>query len=215
MVRRARRRISAAAVSLLVLLLALLFFGLSPNEISSAGTGCCSRHEGVCGCVCCDGSPLSDRCRDKISGCGGDSDGPQTSARSFSGKVVKVNDGDTIEVMREGENVRIRLADIDCPEMAQDFGARAKRFTAGLAFGKIVRVKVRAVDRYGRTVADVVLPDGSSLNAGILEAGLAWWYRDYSKDKRLEAIEQKAREAKKGLWSRPDPIPPWVFRRRH
>jgi micrococcal nuclease len=116
--------------------------------------------------------------------------------------------------MQDTKAVRIRLAEIDCPEKAQPFGDKARRFTAELAAGKVVTVKVKTVDRYGRTVAEVILPDGRSLNAEILKAGLAWWYRDYSTDEHLGALETEAKSARRGLWVDADPTPPWVFRRR-
>lgn len=183
---------------------------------ADAVPGCCSRHKGVCGCACCDGTALSATCRARMPECGSDAENraDATPSKSFSGEVVGVMDGDTIEVMRGGGAVRIRLADIDCPEKGQPFGHRAKEFTSSLAFRKTVTVKARAIDRYGRTVADVFLPAGVFLNAEILRAGLAWWYRDYSKDERLGAIEAEARAARRGLWSEADPVPPWVFRRR-
>src|SRR5262249_54599095 len=71
----------------------------------------------------------------------------------FSGVVVGVIDGDTISVMRDGTPVRVRLADIDCPERGQDFSQRAKEFTSDQVFGKVVDVRVQDVDRYGRLVA--------------------------------------------------------------
>ena len=61
--------------------------------------------------------------------------------------------------------------------MGQPFGARAKQFTGDLAFGKIVTIRVRDVDRYQRIVADIIVPDGKVLNHEIVKAGLAWWYR--------------------------------------
>ena len=66
----------------------------------------------------------------------------------FAGKVVGVSDGDTITVLRDRTQVRIRLYGVDCPETGQDFGSRAKQFTSELAFGKIVKVMPRATDRY-------------------------------------------------------------------
>ena len=56
----------------------------------------------------------------------------------FSGKVVALKDGDTLEVMRDGGAVRVRLSGIDCPEKAQAFGQRAKQFASDLAFGKTI-----------------------------------------------------------------------------
>jgi len=80
-------------------------------------------------------------------------------------RVVGVSDGDTITVLTaERKRIEIRLAGSDAPESGRDFGARAKRFASDLAFGKTVEVHARSTDRYGRTVAEVVLPDVRSLN---------------------------------------------------
>lgn len=32
------------------------------TSLAEARQGCCSHHNGVCGCQCCDGSPLSAKC---------------------------------------------------------------------------------------------------------------------------------------------------------
>jgi micrococcal nuclease len=118
----------------------------------------------------------------------------------FAAKVVGVSDGDTLTVLRDQSQVRIRLYGIDCPETGQDFGSRAKQFTSELAFGKIVTVVPRATDGYGRVVADVVLPDGRVLNEELVKAGLAWWYRKYARNiGTLSQLEAEAREAKRGL----------------
>ena len=70
-------------------------------------------------------------------------------------------------------------------------------------------------DRYGRTVGEVVLPDGKVLNQELVRAGLAWWYRDYAAgDSRLALLEQEARAAGRGVWSDPRAVPPWEYRKR-
>jgi endonuclease YncB( thermonuclease family) len=51
-----------------------------------------------------------------------------------------VSDGDTIKVHKDGKQVKIRLAAIDCPEKKQPYGQKAKQFTAGLVAGKVVKV---------------------------------------------------------------------------
>lgn len=132
----------------------------------------------------------------------------------FSGKVVSIKDGDTIEVMNGGRAERIRLAEIDCPESSQAFGDRAKQFTGDIVFGKVVTVKVRDIDRYGRTVGEVILPDGKSLNRELVSAGLAWWYRQYSEDESIGKLESEARAARKGLWVDANPTAPWDYRHR-
>ena len=207
-----RKRKSRSAGLLVTIAAALaIAFALQRQESAEAASGCCSRHGGVCDCACCDGSPLSDTCRRKMPRCGGE----EAARTEFSGKVVKVADGDTVEVLRDSRAVRVRLAEIDCPEKKQPFGDKARAFTAALVSGKIVTVLVRTTDRYGRTVAEILLPDGRSLNREILKAGLAWWYRDYSTDASLGVIEKEAARARLGLWADSAPIPPWVYRRIH
>ena len=66
-------------------------------------------------------------------------------------------------------------------------------------------------DLYGRTLAEVLLPDGRSLNQELIKAGLAWWFRKYSKDLQLGELERQARVAKRGLWVDPHPVPPWEW----
>lgn len=137
-----------------------------------------------------------------------------TAGESFSGKVVGISDGDTIRVMHDGSAERVRLWGIDCPESHQAFGTRAKQFTGDLAFGKDVKVLVRDVDRYGRTVGEVILPDQRSLNRELVRAGLAWWYRQYARgDRELERLEAAARTARRGLWADAHPVPPWEWGR--
>jgi micrococcal nuclease len=77
-------------------------------------------------------------------------------AEDFTGRVVAITDGDTIKVMHDGAAERIRLWGIDCPESKQPFGTRAKQLTGDLVFDKTVTVKVRDIDRYKRTVAEII-----------------------------------------------------------
>src|SRR4051812_3638778 len=88
-----------------------------------------------------------------------------------TGKVVGVSDGDTLTVLKGRTQVKVRLHGIDAPERGQDFGSRAKHTASDLAFGRTVTVRPRELDRYGRTVADVILPDGRSLNREMVGQG--------------------------------------------
>ena len=132
----------------------------------------------------------------------------------FSGPVTHVLDGDTIEVSRNHHNVRIRLNGIDTPEKGQAYGHQATEFVVLQAFSKEVTVQTFGLDKYGRTIGDVYLPDGTMLNKELVKAGLAWWYCKYSADQTLAQLEIEAREARRGLWQDPKPVPPWVFRKR-
>ncbi len=131
----------------------------------------------------------------------------------IEGRVVGVHDGDTITVLRDKKQYKIRLDGIDAPELSQAYGQVAKRFASDFAFGKIARVEVHGVDRYGRYLGEVFV-DGKSLNKAILAGGLAWHYKQYSKDPVLAALESEAHLKKIGLWKDPAPIPPWDFRKR-
>jgi endonuclease YncB( thermonuclease family) len=133
---------------------------------------------------------------------------------TFTGLVVEVVDGDTIEVLQRGKAVRIRLSGIDCPEKGQPYGKAAKQFTSEMTLGKPVTVEVRHLEKDGLLVADVILPDGSVLNQELLGAGLAWRYRKYGRTPVLAALEQAARKAKRGLWAAPNPVTPWCWRNR-
>lgn len=133
-------------------------------------------------------------------------------AETIAGRVISVLDGDTLEVLVNREPKRVRLAGIDAPEKGQAFGQRARQAASGLAFGQTVRVVAQGQDRYGRTVAEVLLPDGSSLNKRLVGAGWAWQYKRYSSDRGLADLEAEARRARRGLWADPHPTPPWEFR---
>lgn len=130
----------------------------------------------------------------------------------FRGRVIGVNDGDTITVLHDRQPEKIRLHGIDAPEKGQPFSERAKQFASGLAFGRAVTIRVVDHDKYGRTVADVVLADGRSLNRELVRAGYAWWYRRYSNDRTLAELEAHARATRSGLWADPHAVPPWEWR---
>lgn len=132
----------------------------------------------------------------------------------FTGPVVSVLDGDTIEVSRNHRNVKIRLNGIDAPEKGQAYGHKSWEFVVLQTFGKEVTVQTFGLDKYGRTIGDVYLPDGTMVNKELVKAGLAWWYCKYSADPTFADLEIEAREAKRGLWQDPKPVPPWVFRKR-
>jgi micrococcal nuclease len=112
--------------------------------------------------------------------------------------------------------LKIRLYGIDSPECGQAFGNRAKQLAAQLAFKQIVRLEEHDVDGRGRIVADVYLPDGRLLNEEMVRGGLAWWYQKYAPENRtLEKLEAEAKSDKRGLWTDPNPIPPWDYRMLH
>ena len=131
---------------------------------------------------------------------------------TVTGKCIGVSDGDTITVLKDKQQIKVRLAGIDCPESHQDYGSKAKKYTSALTFGKQVTLKITDTDRYGRKVATVLVAD-KNVNLLLVQAGLAWHYKAYSKDKALAEAEQTARAAELGLWSQANPTAPWDFRK--
>jgi endonuclease YncB( thermonuclease family) len=130
----------------------------------------------------------------------------------FTGKVVGVADGDSITVLRDREQVKVRLVDIDAPEKGQPFGNRSKQALEVLVKGQDVLVVERGQDRYQRTLGRVYRGD-LDVNAEQVRQGMAWVHRQYAKDASLFQIEAEAKEQKRGLWRDPEPVPPWEWRR--
>ncbi len=127
--------------------------------------------------------------------------------------MVSILDGDTIEVLHSHHAERIRLNGIDCPEKGQAYGKRAKQAASQLVFGKEVTLQTFGKDKYGRTIADVLLPDGTNVNHMLVKDGWCWWYQQYAPENVILAeLQRRARRAGLGLWADPAPIPPWEWR---
>ncbi|MBP7309862.1 MAG: thermonuclease family protein [Candidatus Cloacimonetes bacterium] len=134
-------------------------------------------------------------------------------AKTISGKVVKVSDGDTFIVVQNKREYKIRLDGVDCPEARQAYGKRAKQFTSAQIYNRQVRVSYKKKDQYGRYLGTVYYGGGKNLNHEILKAGMAWHYKHYNQDKTLSNLETMARNKRVGLWADRQPVPPWIFRR--
>ncbi|HEX7038315.1 MAG TPA: thermonuclease family protein [Pseudomonadales bacterium] len=127
------------------------------------------------------------------------------------GRVDYVADGDTLTVRIGGQRHRIRLHEIDAPEQGQPGSREARRALADKVEGNYVRVQIADVDEYGRTVGKVWLGE-RDINRELVREGHAWAYRRYLDDSSLLEDEAAAREAGRGLWQHPAPVPPWEWR---
>ena len=137
---------------------------------------------------------------------------PPLAWADFTGEVVGVADGDTITVLRENEQVKVRLAEIDAPEKAQPFGNKSKQALSALVNGKTVLVVEQGHDRYKRTIGRVYQGD-VDVSAAQVKQGMAWVYRKYSKDVSLLPLEDEAKAQRLGLWADDEPVPPWEWRK--
>lgn len=137
------------------------------------------------------------------------------SASLLQGRVIRVMDGDTVEILDGGNQThRIRLYGVDAPEKAQDFGQVSKQFTAGIAAGRQVTVEVIDTDRYGRSVG-VVRVGSVILNSELVRTGHAWVYTQYCKKdfcQQWKQLENNARTGRHGLWAQ-QAVAPWIWRK--
>jgi len=130
----------------------------------------------------------------------------------YSAQIVSILDADTIEVVHHHHAERIRLYGIDCPEIGQAYGARAKQVTAALLVGQKVKIKTHGRDKHRRTLGTAVR-EGININHFLVKQGWCWWDRKAAPTHSvLEGLERQARDEKLGLWKESAPIPPWVYR---
>lgn len=133
-------------------------------------------------------------------------------AIALGGHVVAVHDGDTITVLHDHQQVKVRLVEIDAPELGQPFGKRSKQSLSDLCYNKPASIETRGQDKYGRTLARTTC-DGQDANAEQVRRGMAWVYNRYAKpDSPLYHLQEEAKSSRRGLWADPSPIPPWEWR---
>lgn len=129
------------------------------------------------------------------------------------GRVTKVTDGDTIQVLLDSGPIKVRLDSIDAPERRQPYGKEAFAALYARVFNKTVELDVVTQDRYDRQVA-VVYVDGVNVNRGMVQDGYAWAYREYVIDHDYCRWEGAARGSKRGIWALPpaEQVAPWEWR---
>ena len=131
----------------------------------------------------------------------------------LNGKVTSVIDGNTFEMIADdNELYKIMLFGIDCPELGQEFGEKAKKSLEKMILDKKVNVNIQGKDRWGNRLGIVLIEGTIDPRYDLLEAGLAWT-AERDPIQELEVIMEKAREKGKGLWKEQDPTPPWIYRR--
>lgn len=142
---------------------------------------------------------------------------------TLTGQVIAVPDGDTISLRVGSRRHRIRLDSIDAPEAGhgaqqpgQPYADAARRHLEQLVGGKTITAQCYEQDQYERDLCALMLPDGNSANRAQVAAGFAWAYTarrgEYLRDRALPALQQQAREARRGLWQQGGAMEPWKWR---
>jgi micrococcal nuclease len=134
-------------------------------------------------------------------------------AEQIGGRVITVVDGNTIEVASlDGESYKILLFGIDCPELEQEFGEKAKKTLEKLLLNREVTIAIQGKDRWGNRLGIVSFEGEDDPRLELLKQGLAWT-AERNPIPELETVRAQAQENGKGLWKEENPTPPWIFRR--
>lgn len=137
-----------------------------------------------------------------------------SNARAWRGTVVELADGDSGFALKGWGKVEFRLYGIDAPELEQSYGRLAKSFTSSMLLWKEMEFKTLEQDRYGREVG-LAYVDGRCVNEELIRGGFAWTYERYCKESfcaRWVMLQRQAKDKRKGLWKKNNPLPPWKYR---
>ncbi len=127
--------------------------------------------------------------------------------------VTHVVDGDTIEVSKDNENMKVRLLGINTPESVGDrahecFGKEASVYALSIMKNQIVKLETDDTqdkyDKYGRLLAYVYLLDGQMVNKKLIAEGYAYEYTyeaPYKYQKEFKSLQSFAERESRGLWA--------------
>lgn len=145
---------------------------------------------------------------------------PFKKGKKYWCRVKAVSDGDTLTCYRfniRRSETKLRFAYIDAPESKQAYGLEAHKIVKKMLAGKLIRVQITDIDRYGRCVG-VIYRYGRNINAALVKRGAAWVYDDYIRDQKkleyLQGLQRQAKKQKKGLWKASQPLRPSEFRKK-
>ncbi len=130
----------------------------------------------------------------------------------FIARVLTVHEGDRVTIHYQARNEMVILRDVDCPELKQPYGKQAKHAAAAYLANREVVVRELKKDQWGHMTADILLADGRNIAHELVKEGLAWVQPGDVHDRALKDMEELARASRQGLWSEPDPIPPWKWK---
>lgn len=139
----------------------------------------------------------------------------RSSQHSLKTTLIRIIDGDTIEVLYHELPLMIRFQHIDAPETHGDqpYGEKAEKVLKRLVQGEYLVIKTEGeFDMGGRLIGEVFDDHGNNLNKELVRLGFAWHYKKYSDSKAYVQLEQEARKNHRGLWQAEKPVAPWDFR---
>jgi len=126
--------------------------------------------------------------------------------------IVGVVDGDTLTARCEGEQIKIRVAEIDAPEKKQPWGSASKQQLSEICFNSMAEIRPTKYDRYRRLIARVSC-NGKDVSEEQVKDGMAWVYDKYVSDRSLYILQEHAQAKHQGVWSDSSPVAPWLWRK--
>ncbi len=132
-------------------------------------------------------------------------------AYAFTAHVVSCHDRDTCRFEIGQGVVKIRLAEIEAPEIDQPYGTVARDVLCSMVCGRDVEVDPRGAS-YDRVVG-LIRVGGRDTSEAMVRAGAAWDYARYDNDPAMPGLERAARAGRIGLWADPHAVAPWDWRR--
>lgn len=128
-------------------------------------------------------------------------------------RAIYIIDGDTLYVEDgQGKRIKVRLKEVDTPEMDQAYGKVSHRKLTSLCLGKTVQLKERGIGKKGRPTARVYC-DGVYADKYLAKYGHAWVFVTRSSDLSVVKAYQSARNRRVGLWESRNPVAPWEHRK--
>lgn len=126
-------------------------------------------------------------------------------------RVSKITDGDTIHVIRDGDDIRVRIIGINTPEIhstVECYGPEATEFAAKELRDTSVYLEYdssqQVLDKYGRVLAHVWTENKKLFAAEAIKAGFGiekTYAKQYRYRKEFLANQQFAQDRGLGLWS--------------
>ena len=137
------------------------------------------------------------------------------SAETIEGRVVAVADGDSFTLVdKDRKRHRVRLAEVDAPELKQPFGAASRKSLAEICLKKPATLAVVETDAYKRVIGKLKCADIDA-NVEQVRRGMAWVRAgSILPNSPLPEMEANARLRGLGLWAGEKPEPPWEWRKR-
>jgi endonuclease YncB( thermonuclease family) len=139
-------------------------------------------------------------------------------ATGLYGRVIEVNDGDTITIFNLNKPVIVRLIGVAAPEQQQRFGDVAKQHLSDLILHRSVSVEYQGLVQNNYLLGTVFYRE-MDVGAQMIRDGAAWFdpetaSRLSESDRKIYTeCEQAARAEHRGLWQDPEPVAPWNFKK--